>query len=126
MTKRVLIVEDDELNLRLFDALLSSEGYETCTARTGPDALAAVRAGRPDLILMDIDLADTSGFDVVDQLRRDAAIAPVPVVAVTAHALRGDDERLRARGCAGYIAKPVSMHDFLDAVRQFAHTAPDS
>lgn len=120
MAKRVLIVEDDDLNLRLFAALLSLEGYQTVTASSGADALAAVQVETPDLILMDIDLDDASGFDVTASLKRNEAMASVPVIAVTAHAMRGDAERVRACGCAGYITKPVTMHGFLDAVRQFA------
>ena len=120
MAKKVLIVEDDDLNLRLFDALLSSEGYETVTASSGADALAAVRIEPPDLILMDIDLDDASGFDITACLKRNEAMACVPVLAVTAHAMQGDAKRVKACGCAGYITKPITMHGFLDAVRQFA------
>jgi two-component system cell cycle response regulator DivK len=120
MAKTVLIVEDDELNLRLFDAMLASEGYRTVTASSGAAALEAVKTRRPDLILMDIELDDASGFDIAASLKRQDRMETVPVVAVTAHAMRGDEARIRAKGCAGYIAKPVSMHGFLDAVRQFA------
>lgn len=122
MSKTVLIVEDDELNLKFFDALLRSEGYETKTAQTGPAALAAARAKRPDLILMDIELSEDCGLDVAETLRRDANLGSVPVVAVTAHAMRGDAERFRDQGCADYIAKPVTMKGLLDAVRKFAHS----
>jgi two-component system cell cycle response regulator DivK len=122
MAKTVLIVEDDELNLRFFDALLRSEGYATQTARSGPAALAAVRARRPDLILMDIELPEGSGLDVADTLRRDGNIGSVPVVAVTAHAMRGDAEHFCEKGCAGYVSKPVTMKGLLDAVRKFAHS----
>ena len=120
MAKTILIVEDDELNLKFFDALLRSEGYETRTAQTAADALASARAERPDLILMDIDLSEGSGLDVAGALKRDRDLGDVPVVAVTAHAMRGDAERICDSGCAGYISKPVSMKGFLDAVRKFA------
>jgi two-component system cell cycle response regulator DivK len=120
MAKTVLIVEDDDLNLKFFDALLRSEGYETRTATTGAAALSAARESRPDLILMDIELSEGSGLDVAGALKRDAELGAVPVVAVTAHAMKGDEERIRDSGCAGYIAKPVSMKGFLDAVRKFA------
>lgn len=122
MAKTILIVEDDELNLKFFDALLQSEGYATQTARTGPDAMAAARAARPDLVLMDIELGEGSGLDVADAMRREATLETVPVVAVTAHAMRGDAERYCESGCAGYLAKPVTMQGLLDAVRKFAHT----
>ena len=120
MAKTVLIVEDDDLNLKFFDALLRSEGYETHTAQTAADAMAVARARRPDLILMDIDLAEESGLEVAGALKRDRDLGDVPVVAVTAHAMRGDEARICDSGCAGYIAKPVSMQGFLDAVRKFA------
>ena len=122
MAKTVLIVEDDELNLKFFDALLRSEGYATQTAQTGPDALAAARAQRPDLVLMDIELGEGSGLDVADALRREAELETVPVVAVTAHAMRGDAARFHDMGCDGYISKPVTMQGLLDAVRKFAQT----
>lgn len=122
MAKTVLIVEDDDLNLKFFDALLRSEGYATRTARTGADALAAARAERPDLILMDVELSEGSGLDVAGRIKQDGTLSAVPVIAVTAHAMAGTEQRIRRSGCAGYIAKPVSMQGFLDAVRKFAHS----
>jgi two-component system cell cycle response regulator DivK len=119
--KTVLIVEDDDLNLRFFNDLLTSEGYRTRTARTGAAALAAARAERPDLILMDIELPEGSGLEIASRLRAEAGLSQVPVVAVTAHAMRGDEARIRRSGCAGYISKPVSMRGFLDTVRHFTH-----
>lgn len=121
MTKTVLIVEDDDLNLRFFNDLLLSEGYRTRTARTGADAIAQATAEPPDLILMDIELPEGSGLDIASRLRAEAGLARVPVVAVTAHAMQGDEARIRNSGCAGYIAKPVSMRGFLDTVRRFTH-----
>jgi two-component system cell cycle response regulator DivK len=121
MGKTVLIVEDDELNLKFFDELLSSEGYRTRTARTGAAALASARDERPDLVLLDIELPEGSGLDVAGAMKRDLGLAGVPVVAVTAHAMDGDEARIREGGCEGYISKPVTMRGFLDAVRRFAH-----
>ncbi|TVQ57341.1 MAG: response regulator [Rhodobacteraceae bacterium] len=121
MPKTVLIVEDDELNLRFFDELLSSEGYRTLTATTGADALAAARGERPDLVLLDIELPEGSGLDVAGAMKRDVTLAGVPVIAVTAHAMEGDEARIRDGGCEGYIAKPVTMRGFLDTVRRYAH-----
>lgn len=120
MTKTVLIVEDDELNLKLFDDVLRLEGYRTRTARCGVGALASARRERPDLILMDIELPGGSGLDVAAEMRLDAGLADVPVLAVTANAMRGDDERMRASGCAGYIAKPITLRGFVETVRRFA------
>jgi len=119
MNATVLIVEDDALNLRFFNDALRSEGYRTRTAQTGAAAIAAARAERPDLILMDIELAGVSGLAVTCALRAETALASVPVVALTAHAMRGDEERFRRGGCDGYIAKPVTMKGFLDAVRRY-------
>ena len=120
MGKTVLIVEDDDLNLKLFDEVLTLEGYRTRTARTGSDALDQARRERPDLVLMDMDLGGSSGLDAVRRMRDEASLDDVPVVAVTAHAMRGDEGRFRDGGCAGYIAKPVTMRGFLDEVRRFA------
>ncbi len=121
MTKTVLIVEDDDLNLKFFNDLLTSEGYRTRTARTGSAALKSARSERPDLILLDIELPEGSGLDVAGALKSDAVLAKVPVVAVTAHAMAGDEQRIREGGCQGYISKPVSMRGFLDAVRRYAY-----
>lgn len=119
--KTVLIVEDDDLNLRFFNDLLTSEGYRTRTARTGAAALAAAKSERPDLILMDIELPECSGLEIASRLRGETGLSQVPVIAVTAHAMRGDEARIRNSGCAGYISKPVSMRGFLDTVRHFTH-----
>ena len=124
MSKTVLIVEDDDLNLKFFNDLLESEGYRTRTAQSGAAALAAARAERPDLILLDIELPEGSGLDVAGAIKRDAGLAGVPVVAVTAHAMKGDEARIREGGCEGYIAKPVSLRGFLDAVRRYAYPRP--
>jgi two-component system cell cycle response regulator DivK len=122
MPKTVLIVEDDELNRKLFSDILTFEGYETRTAADGPGALEAARERRPDLILLDIELPRGSGLDVAGAIKRDAALASVPVVAVTARAMEGDEARIRAGGCEGYVSKPICMKGFLDVVRQFAHS----
>ena len=121
MTKTVLIVEDDDLNLKFFNDLLTFEGYRTRTARDGAAALAAAEAERPDLILLDIELPEGSGLDVADRIKRDARLAGVPVVAVTARVMAGDEARIRAHGCEACVSKPVRMQGFLDVVRQFAH-----
>jgi two-component system cell cycle response regulator DivK len=122
MTKTVLIVEDDDLNRKLFNDILSFEGYATHTAADAPSALAAAEIARPDLILLDIELREGSGLDVASALKRDRALARVPVVAVTARAMQGDEARIRASGCEGYVSKPICMKGFLDVVRRFAHS----
>lgn len=120
MPKTVLIVEDDDLNARFFSELLKWQGYRTRVARTGAGALAEAQAERPDLILLDIELPDDSGLQVATRIKRDGALARVPVIAVTANAMEGDEARIRAGGCEGYVSKPVSMRGFLDVVRKFA------
>lgn len=116
--KTILIVEDNELNMKLFHDLLEAHGYRVIEARTGPQGLAAARAESPDLILMDIQLPEISGLQVTQEIVKDPAIAHIPVIAVTAFAMKGDEERIRAGGCRDYIAKPISVLDFLEKVKR--------
>lgn len=118
MAKKVLIVEDNDLNLRLFNDLLAAEGYQTMTAADGSDAIILARDSAPDLILMDINLPRQSGLHATRRLKADARLAGIPVIAVTAHAMDGDEQRILAAGCADYIAKPVSLPGLLSKVRQ--------
>ena len=119
MAKKVLIVEDNELNMKLFHDLLEASGYATLQSRTGQTALELARAHRPDLVLMDIQLPGMSGLDVTRELKKDPALAAIPVVAVTAFAMKGDEERMRAGGCEAYLSKPISLAKFLETVRTF-------
>ena len=119
MAKRVLIVEDNELNMKLFHDLLDAQGYETLQTREGLQALALARQHRPDLILMDIQLPEISGLEVTKWLKEDDELAHIPVIAVTAFAMKGDEERIREGGCEAYISKPISVSHFLDTVRRF-------
>ncbi|NBB52751.1 response regulator [Rhizobium sp. CRIBSB] len=118
MSKKVLIVEDNELNMKLFHDLLDSQGYQTLQTREGLQALAMARAHRPDLILMDIQLPEISGLEVTKWLKDDDELSHIPVVAVTAFAMKGDEERIRQGGCEAYISKPISVMHFLDVVRK--------
>ena len=118
MAKKVLIVEDNELNMKLFHDLLDAQGYETLQTREGLQALALAREHRPDLILMDIQLPEISGLEVTKWLKEDADLASIPVVAVTAFAMKGDEERIREGGCEAYISKPISVTHFLDTIRR--------
>jgi len=118
MSKKVLIVEDNELNMKLFHDLLDSQGYETLQTREGLQALALARLHRPDLILMDIQLPEISGLEVTKWLKDDEELSHIPVVAVTAFAMKGDEERIRQGGCEAYISKPISVMHFLDTVRK--------
>ena len=118
MPKTILIVEDNELNMKLFQDLLDANGYQTVQTRNGMDALDLAREHHPDLILMDIQLPEVSGLDVTRMLKEDEALRDIPVVAVTAFAMKGDEERIRQGGCEGYISKPISVSHFLDTINQ--------
>jgi two-component system, cell cycle response regulator DivK len=119
MAKTVLIVEDNELNMKLFHDLLEAHGYNTLQTRTGIEALQLARENRPDLILMDIQLPEVSGLEVTKWITEDENIAAIPVIAVTAFAMKGDEERIRQGGCEAYISKPISVAKFLETVRTF-------
>jgi two-component system cell cycle response regulator DivK len=118
LSKTVMIVEDNELNMKLFHDLLAAQGYRTLQTRTGMEALRLAREQRPDLILMDIQLPEVSGLEVTKWLKDDEELADIPVIAVTAFAMKGDEERIRRGGCEAYISKPISIASFLDAVRR--------
>ncbi len=119
MSKTVLIVEDNELNMKLFRDLLEAHGYATLQTRNGIEALSLAREHQPDLILMDIQLPEVSGLDVTKWLKEDEALRHIPVIAVTAFAMKGDEERIREGGCEAYISKPITVSMFLETVRQF-------
>jgi two-component system cell cycle response regulator DivK len=118
MAKKVLIVEDNELNMKLFHDLLEAQGYDILETREGLQALSLARAHHPDLILMDIQLPEISGLEVTKWLKEDEELASIPVVAVTAFAMKGDEERIREGGCEAYISKPISVAHFLDTIRK--------
>ncbi|KZM50285.1 response regulator [Labrenzia sp. OB1] len=119
MAKTVLIVEDNELNMKLFHDLLEAHGYNTLQTRTGIEALQLARENHPDLILMDIQLPEVSGLEVTKWIKEDENIASIPVIAVTAFAMKGDEERIRQGGCEAYISKPISVAKFLETVRAY-------
>jgi two-component system cell cycle response regulator DivK len=119
MAKTVLIVEDNELNMKLFRDLLEAHGYRTVGTSNGFEALDLVRSLRPDLILMDIQLPQVSGLEVTGWIKNDPAISMIPVVAVTAFAMKGDEERIREGGCEAYLSKPISVGKFIETVRRF-------
>ena len=119
MAKTVLIVEDNELNMKLFNDLLEAHGYRTLPTRNGLDAMEIARTHRPDLILMDIQLPEVSGLEVTKWLKEDDELRSIPVIAVTAFAMKGDEERIRQGGCEAYISKPISVAKFLETVRSY-------
>jgi two-component system cell cycle response regulator DivK len=115
--KTVMIVEDNELNMKLFHDLLDAHGYRTLQTRSGLDALRLARTHRPHLILMDIQLPEVSGLEVTKWLKDDEELRTIPVIAVTAFAMKGDEERIKQGGCEAYISKPISIATFLETVR---------
>ena len=117
--KRVLIVEDNDLNMKLFNDLLEAHGYFTLQTKDGVEALRMARQHRPDLILMDIQLPEVSGLEVTKWLKEDEDLRSIPVIAVTAFAMKGDEEKIRNGGCEAYIAKPISVAGFMRTIERF-------
>ncbi len=119
LKKTVLIVEDNELNMKLFHDLLEAHGYATLQTKDGMEALSLAREHQPDLILMDIQLPEVSGLEVTKWIKEDENLKSIPVVAVTAFAMKGDEEKIREGGCEAYIAKPISVGNFIETVKGF-------
>src|SRR5262245_4499990 len=121
MPKTVMIVEDNELNMKLFRDLLEAYGYRTIGTGNGLEVLDLARKHqhRPDLILMDIQLPEVSGLEVIKWLKEDHELQAIPVVAVTAFAMKGDEERNRESGCEAYLPKPISVPKFIETIRRF-------
>jgi two-component system cell cycle response regulator DivK len=118
-SKTVLIVEDNELNMKLFNDLLEAHGYFTLQTKDGVEALRMARTHRPDLILMDIQLPEVSGLEVTKWLKEDDDLRSIPIIAVTAFAMKGDEQKIRDGGCEAYIAKPISVASFMSTVERF-------
>ncbi len=118
VAKRILIVEDNALNLRLFCDLLSAHGHDTRPVRDGNLAWAEARVFRPELIVTDIQLPHVSGEDLIKRYRADPDLGEVPIMAVTAYAGPGDEERIRAAGANAYAAKPISVVKFMSIVNE--------
>ena len=115
----VLVVEDNPANLTLATFLLESAGHSVLSATDAEAGLALARTAQPSLILMDIQLPGMDGLEATMQLKRDATTRAIPVIALTAFAMKGDEERIRAAGCDGYIGKPMRYKDFLTVVESF-------
>ena len=125
MKDKVLIVEDNELNMKLFDDLLEAHGYRTFKTRDGAHVLEMARLHKPDLILMDIQLPEVSGLEVTQWLKAEQDLKHIPVIAVTAFAMKGDEEKIRQGGCEDYISKPISIAEFIKTVRKYLdHPVP--
>jgi two-component system cell cycle response regulator DivK len=119
----ILVVEDNEQNLELVEFLLDEAGIKVWKARDADEARAMLGAGPPDLVLMDMQLPGTDGLSLVEEIRRNPAMAHLPIIALTAHAMRGDRERFIAGGCDGYIAKPINVASFVEEVQAALHSA---
>jgi len=117
--KTVLIVEDNELNMKLFRDLLEAHNIATLETNDGHKVLDIAREHKPDLILMDIQLPEISGLDVTKMLKADDELKSIPVVAVTAFAMKGDEEKIREGGCEDYLSKPISVVEFLNVVQRY-------
>lgn len=122
MTKTVLIVEDNEMNMKLFNDLLQAHGYNTIQTNNGHEAKDLASTHQPDLIIMDIQLPEISGIEVTKILKAEEALAPIPIIAVTAFAMKGDEEKILEGGCDGYISKPISVPVFIETVQNFLET----
>ena len=119
MSKTILIVEDNELNMKLFNDLLEANGYSVIQTRNGMEALELTKKHMPELILMDIQLPEISGLEITKWIKEDEKTAHIPVIAVTAFAMKGDEERIRSGGCEAYISKPISVSSFVDTIKYY-------
>ena len=119
MQKKILIVEDNDLNLKLFRDLLEANGYATFETKEGIEAISMTRNILPDLIVMDIQLPEISGLDITRKIKADRDICHIPVIAVTAFAMRDDETKILAAGCEAYLSKPIAIDDFLKTIRRF-------
>lgn len=117
VAKRILVVEDNDLNRKLFCDVLAASGFVVEPVADGMEALARARDFVPNLIIMDIQLPNISGLDLIAEAKRDSTLRGIPVLAVTAYAGKGDEERIRGAGAEGYLAKPVSIMPFMAAVK---------
>ena len=120
---KVLYVEDNDDNVYLIKRRFGRAGFTLIVARDGEEGLAMARSERPDLILMDIQLPEVSGLEVTKWLKDDSELKTIPVVAVTAFAMKGDEERIRVGGCEAYLSKPISVGKFIETIRHFLGNA---
>ncbi len=118
MTHKVLIVEDNELNMKLFHDLLEAHGIDTVQTNEGRKAYDMVVEHQPDLIIMDIQLPEISGLDITKRLKADDDLKHIPVIAVTAFAMKGDEQKIREGGCEDYVSKPISVSNFIETVKK--------
>jgi two-component system cell cycle response regulator DivK len=121
----VLLVEDNPHNRKIFSGMLRHSGFEVIEAESGDHALEEVAKKRPSLILMDLSIPGIDGWECTRRLKASAATCDIPIIALTAHAMRGDEERAREAGCDGYLAKPVSPKKVVEEVRRYLAKLPE-
>jgi two-component system, cell cycle response regulator DivK len=124
LPKLVMIVEDNALNMKLFRDLLEANGYRTLATSEGLEVQELVRQHNPDLIIMDIQLPEISGLEITRILKDNPSFRHIPVIAVTAFAMKGDEEKIRAGGCEAYLAKPIAVTEFMATVKRFLEPSP--
>jgi two-component system, cell cycle response regulator DivK len=117
--KTILIVEDNELNAKLFRDLLSSKGHRILETREGLEAIRIAQTEKPDLVLMDIQLPEISGYDLIRMMKDDSNLLSIPIIAITAFAMKGDEEKIRMSGCDDYLSKPISVGKFFETVHKY-------
>ena len=125
MGQKILVVEDNELNLKLFCDLLRAHGYEADPVRDGREAVDRARAFSPDLVVMDIQMPHVSGLELIERMKADDGLRRTPIMAVTAYAAKGDEERIRDAGAEGYVSKPISVVRFVEAVAGLLKSASE-
>ncbi len=123
MPKKILIVEDNILNMKLFNDVLMANGYETQQSATGLDAYELCCTFAPDLVILDIQLPEISGFDIIKTIRGNPQFKNLPVIAITAFAMHGDEERILGAGCTAYLSKPISVGRFLEYIERYMAVA---
>ena len=121
----ILVVEDNDLNLELTTDLLEAAGYTVCHARNAQDGIQSAKTHHPPLILMDLSLPGMDGLEATRILKRDPDTLQIPIIALTAHAMRGDEEKARAAGCSGYITKPIDTRKFAETIGTYVNTAKE-
>ncbi len=119
MGKTILIVEDDPKSLKLFQSLLQVNGYETLEASDGRRGVELAKEKKPDLILMDVQLPRMDGLKATRALKKDEETKDIPIAALTAYAMKGDEDKIRSAGCDGYITKPIDTREFLKRITEY-------
>ncbi len=126
MQKKILVVEDNELNLKLFQDLLEAHNWQVISTKDGREGFALANTEKPDLILMDIQLRGISGLDIIRKIKSEKTTRSIPVIAVTAYAMKDDEEKILQSGCEAYIAKPISIGHFIEVVNRFLHVPKEA